>query len=136
MHHPSTGARVSRPAVLLSSTLVLLAGCTSVEAPPRVAPAPSVQGAGATFPAPLYQRWFTHLLVRKGLTIGYEPMGSCEGEDQLDQGLVDFAGSDPSTFNGTQTSLTSGRWLRIPMVAGAIAVAYNNPDCRLRLSRD
>ncbi|MFZ9607862.1 MAG: phosphate ABC transporter substrate-binding protein PstS, partial [Vulcanococcus sp.] len=58
------------------------------------APAPSVQGAGATFPAPLYQRWFTHLLVRKGLTIGYEPMGSSEGEDQLDQGLVDFAGSD------------------------------------------
>ncbi|MFZ9217253.1 MAG: substrate-binding domain-containing protein, partial [Vulcanococcus sp.] len=100
------------------------------------APAPSVQGAGATFPAPLYQRWFTHLLVRKGLTIGYEPMGSSEGEDQLDQGLVDFAGSDRSAFNGTQTSLTPGRWLRIPMVAGAIAVAYNNPDCRLRLSRD
>ncbi len=102
----------------------------------RPAPAPAVQGAGATFPAPLYQRWFTHLLVREGLLIGYEAIGSGEGEDQLDQGLVDFAGSDRSAFNGTQTSLTTGRWLRIPMVAGAIAVAYNNPDCRLRLSRD
>ena len=109
--------------------LLLLAGglgsCTALNTPARNDNGLRVRGAGATFPAPLYQRWFTHLLVREGLAISYEPRGSGAGLAQLGAGLVDFAGSDRPA--------PSGPWVQIPMTAGAIALAYNHPGCHLQL---
>ena len=109
--------------------LLLLAGglgsCTALNTPARNDNGLRVRGAGATFPAPLYQRWFTHLLVREGLAISYEAGGSGAGLAQLEAGLVDFAGSDRPD--------PSGPWVQIPMTGGAIALAYNHPGCQLQL---
>jgi ABC-type phosphate transport system substrate-binding protein len=55
--------------------LLLAAGvgsCTALDTPTRNDNGLRVRGAGATFPAPLYQRWFTHLLVREGLAVSNE----------------------------------------------------------------
>lgn len=103
--------------------------------PPNTLRLPPVRGAGATFPAPLYQRWFSALQVREGLSLSYQPLDSGAGVDQLLAGLVDFAGSDRDSATGMDRRLEDPRWLRIPVTAGAIAVAYNQPNCRLRLSR-
>ncbi len=112
------------PGLLLGLALAALPGCALQAPMPRV----EVRGAGASFPAPLYQRWFTHLMVRQGLNLDYIAVGSLEGERQLAAGLVDFAGTDrrPEQLAG----------LAIPMTAGAIAVAYNHPGCRLALNRE
>ena len=112
------------PGLLLGLALAALPGCALQAPMPRV----EVRGAGASFPAPLYQRWFTHLMVRQGLNLDYIAVGSLEGERQLAAGLVDFAGTDrrPEQLPG----------LSIPMTAGAIAVAYNHPGCRLALNRE
>ena len=116
------------PALLLGLALAALPGCSLLQAPPEPSPRVELRGAGASFPAPLYQRWFTHLMVRQGLNLDYRAVGSLEGERQLAAGLVDFAGSDrrPDQLP----------WLAIPMTAGAIAVAYNHPGCRLTLNRE
>ena len=105
---------------------MVLASCSPQPGSRESAGAPPVSGAGATFPAPLYQRWFSHLLVREELSISYRPTGSAAGERQLQAGQVDFAGSDRPT--------ALRHWLQIPTTAGAIAVAYNHPGCELRLN--
>ena len=105
---------------------LLLAGCVQQVKPGAEGQPPAVSGAGATFPAPLYQRWFSHLLVREDLSISYRPTDSAAGELQLQAGQVDFAGSDRPRL--------LGQWLEIPTTAGAIAVAYNHPGCELRLN--
>lgn len=103
--------------------------------PPSTSRLPVVRGAGATFPAPLYQRWFSVLQVRQGLSLSYQPLNSGQGAAQLVAGLVDFAGSDRDPLTGLDTRFDDSQWLRIPVTAGAIAVAYNLPNCRLRLTR-
>lgn len=113
--------------VVVVAVAVLLAGCQGKPISGAETALPPVLGAGATFPAPLYQRWFSHLLVREELSLHYQPTDSASGERQLQSGQVDFAGSDNPT--------PRGQWLHLPTTAGAIAVAYNHPGCRLQLSR-
>lgn len=112
--------------VHMTAMALLMAGCTVQPGSRRDAAVPSVLGAGASFPAPLYQRWFSHLLVREQLSIRYTPINSAAGEQQLLAGQIDFAGSD---FPATRDN-----WIQIPTTAGAIAVAYNHPGCELRLN--
>jgi len=113
-------------AVVTVGVATLLTGCLHQSRPSGDGQSPGISGAGATFPSPLYQRWFSHLLVREELSISYHPTDSAAGERQLQAGQVDFAGSDrPHALS---------RWLRIPTTAGAIAVAYNHPGCELRLN--
>ena len=107
---------------------LLLSSCVQQLRPGAEGQSPPVSGAGATFPAPLYQRWFSHLLVREDLSISYRPTDSASGERQLNAGQVDFAGSDRPRL--------LGQWFEIPTTAGAIAVAYNHPGCELRLNSE
>ena len=113
---------------LTTSIALLMAGCTAQPGSGGDAAITPALGAGATFPAPLYQRWFSHLLVREQLSIRYTPINSAAGEQQLMAGQVDFAGSD---FPAARAD-----WLHIPTTAGAIAIAYNHPGCNLRLDPD
>ncbi len=112
-----------------------LSGCRPGSETSHVEPS-TVVGAGATFPAPLYQRWFSHLRVRQGLSLGYDPVGSEDGEHQLLAGIVDFAGTELDDHTGLLLGLRSDRWLRIPVTAGAVAIAYNHPGCELSLTRE
>src|SRR4029077_7594888 len=55
----------------------------------------TIQGAGATFPAPLYKRWFLEFyLATPNVRVNYQPIGSGAGVSQLEEGLTDFAASD------------------------------------------
>jgi phosphate transport system substrate-binding protein len=86
-----------------------------------------LHGAGATFPAPLYQAWIDRFQKdHPDVSIRYEPIGSGEGFARFASGVVDFAGSDsPIPTNG------AGRFERIgaqvPATAGMIVLAYNLP---------
>src|ERR1700756_2962012 len=55
----------------------------------------TVNGAGSTLAAPIYQQWGS-TLKGQGLTINYNPVGSGAGQTQLEAATVDFAGSDPA----------------------------------------
>src|SRR5579862_8020041 len=105
----------------------------------------TIQGCGATFPAPLYKRWFlefyrTHPDVR----VNYLAIGSGAGVRQLSEGLVDFCGTDEAVSEdklksiGKQRSEAEGRdveLVQIPMTAGCIAICYNlpgNPQLKLK----
>src|SRR5581483_2491908 len=51
-------------------------------------------GAGATFPAPIYQKWFADYAAKTGVKINYQPIGSGGGIRQLSEQTVDFGASD------------------------------------------
>ena len=80
-------------------------------------------GGGATFPAPLYQKWFEDFeQLHRGVTIQYSPVGSQSGVEALIAGRMDFAGSDvaPDVFSESASHLP-----RIASVLGAVVPIYN-----------
>jgi phosphate transport system substrate-binding protein len=97
----------------------------------------TLQGAGATFPAPLYKRWFLEYhLLHPEVRTNYQAIGSGAGIRQITAGLVDFAASD-AAMTDKELADVSRPVLMLPMTAGNIALAYNLPkaDQPLRLSR-
>lgn len=94
-------------------------------------------GAGASFPAPLYQRWFRdYYLAHPDVRVDYQAIGSAGGIAGLTGGRLDFAGSDlPMTPE--EAEQVEGGVVQIPMTAGAVVLAYNLPGVQgLRLSRE
>ena len=84
----------------------------------------TVNGAGSTFAAPVYQQWGS-TLKDKGVTLNYQAVGSGAGVAALGQGTADFAGSDPALAPEDRKALSKGDAVQIPMFFGAITVAYN-----------
>ncbi|MDO8687924.1 MAG: phosphate ABC transporter substrate-binding protein PstS [Dehalococcoidales bacterium] len=122
-------------AILVS---VVMAGCTAT---PTTAPAtpgvpvttPSqpvnLNGAGATFPYPLYSKWFDEYNKLTGVQINYQSIGSGGGISQVTAGTVDFGASD-GIMTDTQIAASTaagGAILHIPMTSGAVVVIYNVP---------
>jgi len=88
----------------------------------------TLHGAGATFPAPLYQKWFQLFQqVNTKIRLQYEAVGSEKGLEMLADGQVDFAASDASSPDVGDSKLTTDYW-RIPMILGAVVPIYNLPD--------
>jgi phosphate transport system substrate-binding protein len=82
-----------------------------------------LRGAGATFPAPIYQKWIESFQASApGLRITYEAVGSEEGLERLRQGEVDFAGSDILPGKNIQDQIGIEP---LPSVVGAVVPAYN-----------
>ena len=101
----------------------------------------SLSGAGASFPAPLYQRWFSEYnKLNPGVRISYQSVGSGAGVNQYLEGTVDFGASDaPLTEEERQTfEQTYGQApIQVPMTAGSVVFAYNLPGVdNLELPRD
>jgi phosphate transport system substrate-binding protein len=113
--------------------VVALGGCGG-SAPRSGGAGGSLQGAGATFPAPLYQRWFQELAGQGGTRVNYQSVGSGAGVRQFESGTVDFAASDKPLSTEEAAAIPRGV-VQIPMTAGAIAVAYNHPGCSLKLTQ-
>ena len=84
----------------------------------------TVNGAGSTFAAPVYQQWGS-TLKNQGVTVNYQPVGSGAGVAALGAGTADFAGSDPALAPEDRAALKKGDAVQIPMFFGAITVAYN-----------
>ena len=84
-------------------------------------------GAGATFPYPLYSKWFSEYANRKGVRINYQSIGSGGGIRQLSEGTVDFGASDGPMSDEELAKAKGGPVLHIPTTLGADVVTYNLP---------
>jgi len=108
-------------------TLLLLCALVAL---PAVAQT-TLNGAGATFPYPMYSKWFSeYQKVHSDVQINYQSIGSGGGIRQVTEGTVDFGASDmPMTdaqLAEAQTKLKT-KVLNIPSVLGAVVPAYNIP---------
>ncbi|MGK7949473.1 MAG: phosphate ABC transporter substrate-binding protein PstS [Xenococcaceae cyanobacterium] len=97
----------------------------------------SLTGAGASFPAPLYQRWFSEYNKQNpNVQVTYQSVGSGAGVEQFTQQTVDFGASDVAMKDEEMTAVDRGVVL-LPMTAGSIVLAYNLPGVEdLKLSRE
>ncbi|MFL5614409.1 MAG: phosphate ABC transporter substrate-binding protein PstS [Gemmatimonadaceae bacterium] len=82
-------------------------------------------GAGATFPAPIYQKWFADYAAKTGVKINYQPIGSGGGIRQLSEQTVDFGASDAPMSDDEMSKAKGGPVQHIPTVLGAVCITYN-----------
>ncbi len=97
----------------------------------------ALTGAGASFPAPLYQNWFVSLNQEvPDLQVNYQSVGSGAGVEQFLQGTVDFGASDVAMKDEEIEKVSRGVLL-LPMTAGSIVMAYNLPGLEgLKLTQE
>jgi phosphate transport system substrate-binding protein len=114
-------------ALVLVVTLVFTSCGTTATTPTAVEQAKSLNGAGATFPQPLYTTWFAEYAELTGVQINYQGVGSGAGITQIINGTVDFGASDGIMTPEQQANAEAagGPILHIPMTSGAVAVIYN-----------
>lgn len=84
-------------------------------------------GAGATFPYPIYSKWFDEYAKLTGVKINYQSIGSGGGIRQLSEGTVDFGASDSPMSDAELAKAKFGPILHIPTVLGAVVITYNIP---------
>src|SRR5262245_53592170 len=95
-----------------------------------------LQGAGASFPAPLYTKWFkTYSAAHQGVQIDYQSVGSGSGVKAVIDKTVDFGASD-AAMSAEEIAQVQGGVQLLPMTAGSIVLAYNLEGVsELKLSR-
>ncbi|HEY3864339.1 MAG TPA: phosphate ABC transporter substrate-binding protein PstS [Verrucomicrobiae bacterium] len=93
-----------------------------------------INGAGATFPYPIYSKWFDeYSRVDPSVRFNYQSIGSGAGQKQILEGTVDFGATD-GPMSSQDLAKSSARILHVPTVAGADVIAYNLPGSpRLKL---
>ncbi|HMD34470.1 MAG TPA: phosphate ABC transporter substrate-binding protein PstS [Vicinamibacterales bacterium] len=92
-----------------------------------------INGAGATFPAPIYTKWFSEYNKLHGnVQINYQPIGSGGGIRQITSQTVFFGASDGPMTND-QLTAAPGRILHFPTVLGAVVPVYNIPNMKAEL---
>ncbi len=107
---------------IVALTFGLAAGLTALAG---AAQAQQINGAGGTFPAPIYNRWFQEYGQAHGLQINYQAIGSGGGIKDITAKAVDFGASD-APMTEAQLAAAPGI-LHIPTVAGPVCIAYNVP---------
>ncbi len=108
---------------------LFVSACGSGEkAPEKSGPPPgaTITGAGATFPNPVYAKWFDAYARRTGVRINYQPIGSGGGIRQFTEGTVDFGATD-GPMSDEQIAAVKGNVVHVPTVLGAVVVTYNLP---------
>src|SRR6059058_6224328 len=86
-----------------------------------------INGAGATFPYPIYSKWFDeYAKVDPSVRFNYQSIGSGGGQKQILAETVDFGASD-GPMSDENLAKAPGKILYIPTVAGAVVVIYNLP---------
>jgi phosphate transport system substrate-binding protein len=93
-------------------------------------------GAGATFPYPLYSKWFSDYAAKTGVKINYQSIGSGGGIRQLSEQTVDFGATDAPMSDAELAKAKGGAVLHIPTVLGAVVVTYNVPGLAQPLRLD
>ena len=105
----------------------LALGLTSLVLAGPAAAQTSLTGAGATFPNPIYAKWFDAYNKKTGVQINYQSIGSGGGIRQFTEGTVDFGASD-GPMNDEQIEAAKGNVLHVPTVMGAVVLTYNLPE--------
>ena len=109
-----------RSKILLGLTIVFGLGATA-------SAQLMINGAGATFPYPIYSKWFDeYAKVDPSVRFNYQSIGSGGGQKQILAQTVDFGASD-GPMSDENLSKASGKILHIPTVAGAVVMTYNLP---------
>jgi len=125
----------------VAASVLLVTGCGSADGEASEAGGASTRagavmltGAGATFPFPLYSKWFSTYSQTNQVRVNYQSIGSGGGIRQLTEGTVDFGASD-APMNEEEMERAPGT-LHFPTVAGAVAVTYNLPELGQTLRLD
>jgi phosphate transport system substrate-binding protein len=92
-------------------------------------------GAGATFPFPLYSRWFNAYSQQNPVRVNYQSLGSGAGIRQFTEGTVDFGASDAPMGDEEMSRVAAGA-LNIPTVLGSVVITYNLPQVAQPLQLD
>ena len=117
--------QIKFPSKFLVAALVVTMGAA-------VSGAQKLTGAGATFPNPIYSKWFSEYSAsHPGVQINYQSVGSGAGIRQVSQGIVDFGASD-GPMTDQQLAESKVKLVHIPTVLGAVVPVYNVPG----VSRD
>ena len=95
-----------------------------------------LNGAGATFPYPIYSKWMSDYEASTGVKINYQSKGSGAGIKQLSDGIVDFGASDGPMTDEEMARTRHGPVLHFPTVLGAVVVSYNLPGLSAPLRLD
>jgi phosphate transport system substrate-binding protein len=124
-------------ALLAPLALAACGGDRSAPATPRAGAASgaALTGAGATFPNPIYAKWFDAYAKQTGVRINYQSIGSGGGIRQFIEGTVDFGATD-GPMTDAQIAQVQGNVVHLPTVLGAVVITYNLPSlktARLRL---
>ncbi|MGH7497616.1 MAG: phosphate ABC transporter substrate-binding protein PstS [Gemmatimonadales bacterium] len=109
---------ILRGGITLGIASLLAAGPASAQV--------SLTGAGATFPNPIYTKWFDAYNKKTGVQINYQSIGSGGGIRQFTEGTVDFGATD-GPMNDEQIAAVKGNVLHVPTVLGAVVLTYNLP---------
>jgi phosphate transport system substrate-binding protein len=113
---------------LLASTVYACGGSDSASSGGKAAgTAVALTGAGATFPNPIYTKWFDAYAKEAGVRINYQSIGSGGGIRQFTEGTVDFGATD-GPMSDQQIAAVKGNVLHVPTVLGAVVVTYNLPS--------
>ena len=113
--------------MMLKSLPVLVLALASLPCTGTRVQAADLTGAGATFPNPIYSKWFAeYKKVDPSVSINYQPIGSGGGQKQILEGTVDFGASD-GPMSDESLAKAPSKILHIPTVAGAVAITYNLP---------
>lgn len=144
---PTTGAAaVASPAA--KPTLAAAPSPTTAAAPQAAKPSPAsspaasavsisgpfegeaktLNGAGATFPAVLYSKWFNEYEKVTGVKVNYQSIGSGGGIKSIQDQTVDFAGSDAPMSDQQLAAAKGGELYHVPAALGAVVPTYNLPN--------
>jgi len=114
-------------AVVAATPLMVACGSSTEQAKQPF----KLNGAGATFPAPLYTAWLGSFAKETGNQVNYQAVGSGAGVRQFTAKTVDFGASDGAVSDAKQKL----PMVHIPMTGGAIVPAYNYPGCDAKMTQ-
>jgi phosphate transport system substrate-binding protein len=118
--------------ILLAAT-----ACSSSSGSSGSGSASTINGAGSTFAAPMYQQWGGQYHASHHVQVNYQAIGSGGGISEYTQGVVDFGATDAPMTSAEQAAAQAGQGsvvLHIPMIIGAVTIIYNEPGIKnLRL---
>jgi len=115
-------------AALVAAPLVVACGSTSEKAKETY----TLNGAGASFPAMLYNNMLVDLANKTGNQVNYQAVGSGAGVRQFKAKTVDFGASDGAVSDKKQPA---EGMVHIPMTGGAIVPTYNYPGCEVKMTQ-
>jgi len=115
-------AAATKPVTGASQTAATITG-------PNPDEAKALTGAGATFPAPLYTKWFNEYEKVTQVKVNYQAIGSGGGIKGITDKTVDFGASD-GPMTDEQLKAATGDILHIPMTLGAVLATYNVPEAK------
>lgn len=124
----NTGRQLVLALAVLLAAGTFISGCSPAATPPgSPVKAVNLTGAGATFPAPLYTKWFDEYNKLTGVRVNYQPIGSGGGISQITERTVDFGATDGIMTEAqlSKAEAKNGPILHIPMTSGSVAVIYN-----------